>query len=149
MDKEQMQAVQATVDKLTKHNMPTGPVVAKITRVRWLALPEEIRNVLDAPQYQTLRHASQRLHRWYELQCGTDEGHIEYDEKWEHWVKVVDGNRFHIHDRETGAIKKIKLTCEEAGLHFYLQQDPRGLPLYIAREPLKDNDYSTKGTVVQ
>ncbi len=47
-----------------------------------------------------------------------------------------------IPDREKGALKRIKAICDAHGLYFYHQTDPRGLALYVSREPLTDSNYS-------
>lgn len=62
-------------------------------------------------------------------------------------VRVVGGmSRWTaIPDRETGAIKRVAAVCQANGLHFYHQTDPRGYALYVAREPLTESNYSSRG----
>lgn len=87
-----------------------------------------------------LRRISMTLHRWHELECGTDHGCIERDEKTgkPHWynpnapvhmVRVVS-----IPDREAGALKRLaKIMARYPSLSYYVQTDPRGAALYILR----------------
>lgn len=103
----------------------------------------------------TLRKAQKTLHRWAELECGTTDGHIEQDEKTGQWrfynarARYLDPNDprawSRIQDRETDALKRIAAVCQANGLHFYHQTDPRGCALYVAREPLTDQNYSSAG----
>jgi hypothetical protein len=41
--------------------------------------------------------------------------------------------------------KRIAEACKEAGLHFYLQTDPRGCVLYVSDKPMTDSGYSMQG----
>jgi hypothetical protein len=117
----------------------------------------------DAPgltlaEINELRRAQMTLHRWGELECGTDHSHIERDETtgrpflvnafgWMHdnqWVQ----RRTPTADREAGALRRIKAICDARGLHFFHQTDPRGVSLYIAAEPLTQENYSSRGIAV-
>ena len=46
-------------------------------------------------------------------------------------------------DHETAALKRIDDTCKRIGIHYYIQDDPRGETLYIAAKPIHSNTYST------
>lgn len=92
-----------------------------------------------------LRRISMTLRRWYELVCGTDRGYITRDEMTGKPFMSSDHERWHaIHDRETGAIKRLNTimllrntrkadALYEFKLCYYLQTDPRGAALYIIR----------------
>lgn len=53
--------------------------------------------------------------------------------------------RYRIPDLESGALRRVAAICDNLGLHWYHQTDPRGCALYIATEPLSDQNYSTRG----
>lgn len=100
----------------------------------------------------TLRRAALTLQRWSELECGDSNNYaswaIERDDVTNIPYFVThphDSNkvsRRRIADREKGALRRVKAVCDNAGLFFYHQGDPRGCSLYISREPLKDFDYN-------
>lgn len=85
-----------------------------------------------------LRRIAMTLHRWHELECGTDTSAIEQDEttkKW-HWYNATTGKRSRasIPDREAGARKRLaKIMANYPTLTAYVQGDPRGASLYILR----------------
>lgn len=86
----------------------------------------------------SLRRISMTLHRWHELECGTDAGAIERDEQTgkTYWLNAYSGKRWPCPDRETGARKrlaKIMAKYADKGLSAYVQGDPRGAALYILR----------------
>ena len=92
-----------------------------------------------------LRRIASTLQRWAELECGTDRGCIERDEKtgkprWYNanarFVQANDPRAYHsIPDREAGAEKRLaKIMAEYPALWVYRQTDPRGCPLYIGRK---------------
>ena len=101
---------------------------------------------------RTLRRAALTLHRWGELECGDGNDYaswsIERDEttdlpyfcRYPHDSSKVFKHR--IADREKGALRRIKQLCDNLGLHFYYQTDPRGWPLYVSNEPLTDQNYN-------
>jgi hypothetical protein len=57
----------------------------------------------------SLRRISMTLHRWHELECGTDRGCIERDEQTgrAYWRNAMNGNRQSFPDRETAALKRL------------------------------------------
>jgi len=99
----------------------------------------------------TLRRASMTLSRWGELECGDGNEHaswsIERDEQtgiphlctYPHNGKM---RRRRVPDRENGALSRVKKVCERLGLHYFYQTDPRGVAIYVDREPLTDSAYS-------
>lgn len=113
---------------------------------------------LDLTTAHTLRLAQLTLHRWAEEMCN---GTIQRREKLDNdGLWYADGEPYrwtsgdHIRgprelgrvpDRERGALARVEKVCREAGLHWYHQTDPRGCALYVAAEPLTDQNYSTKG----
>ena len=102
----------------------------------------------------TLRRAELALQRWAEQECGDSNDYasfsIERDEEtgipyrctYRHDSNKV--SRYRIPDREAGALRRTKAICEQAGLHFFHQTDPRGCALYVSNEPLTDS-YYTRG----
>jgi len=83
-----------------------------------------------------LRRIAMTLHRWSELECGSENGCIERDEETgkTYWLNAMTGNRWPTPDRETGALKRLKAIMERyPSLGYYVQGDPRGAPLYILR----------------
>lgn len=104
----------------------------------------------------TLRRISRTLHRWQELECGTDTGCIERDDATgrPYWVaQYRDGTRrWPVADRERGALRRLaRIIAARNGrvpplsvvmlpdraapdtLAYYIQPDPRGAALYILR----------------
>jgi len=85
---------------------------------------------------EKLRRISMTLHRWHELECGTDRGCIERDETTgkTYWLMGSSNYRTPTPDRETGARKRLaKLMARYPSLRAYVQGDPRGVALYILR----------------
>lgn len=87
-----------------------------------------------------LRRISMKLHRWHELECGTEYGAVERDEKTgkTFWYRASDGRRSPCRDDETGALKRLAKIMAgyksgPNGLSYYVQGDPRGAALYILR----------------
>lgn len=85
----------------------------------------------------SLRRIAMTLHRWHEMECGTDNGCVERDETTgkTYWLNSMSGRRSPIADRETGALKRLaKIMAGYPNLASYVQGDPRGASLYILRE---------------
>lgn len=117
-----------------------------------------------AGEAEQLRRISMTLHRWHELECGTDGGCVERDEKTHrtYWHNAVTGRRSAFPDRETGARKRLAdiivgVNTQRAGkvgkLRAYIQGDPRGAALYILRpgdvpEGGSDDSYYNRGICV-
>lgn len=91
-----------------------------------------------------LRRVSLTLRRWHELECGSEHGCIERDEKtnvpyWynanAHYLDPHDPRAYRrVPDRKTGALKRLgKIMARYPGLTPYVQTDPRGAALYILR----------------
>jgi hypothetical protein len=123
------------------------------------ALEIQYRNLippLDTEQITSLVRASRTLHRWGEEECGDSNNfcswHIERDEKTDIPYRVTIPNngkerRQRIPDRERGALKRIAAICQQHGLHYFHQTDPRGMALYVSSEPLTDSNY-TRGVAI-
>lgn len=106
---------------------------------------------------RTLRRAQLTLHRWAELECGTDTGHIEreggedtgrpifYPAGRHVGGRWIDPKPYAVPDRERGALARVAAVCKASGLHFYHQTDPRGCALYVSAEPLTAENYSQRG----
>jgi hypothetical protein len=95
-----------------------------------------------ADEADKLRRISNTLHRWHELECGTDNGCIERDETTNkpYWVSAHNNRRWPVTDRETGAHNRLRRIIADHGmregnkkLRAYIQSDPRGAALYILR----------------
>lgn len=92
-----------------------------------------------------LRRIAMTLHRWHEMECGTDSGAIERDGPngdgkpfWRSplWYNTEPSRRWDnpVPDREAGALKRLTaIMARYPQLGFYVQGDPRGAPLYILR----------------
>lgn len=87
-----------------------------------------------------LRRISMTLRRWFEMECGTDSGAIERDEKTDkpYWTYDAGNNgkrgRTLIADREKGALARLAtIMARYPTLGHYIQGDPRGASLYILR----------------
>ena len=101
----------------------------------------------------TLRRAQLALHRWGEMECGDGNDYaswaIERDEvtqipyfcTYPH-NRPMSMYRRRIADKEAGALRRVAEICKRLNAHFYHQTDPRGCALYVAAEPIKDNDYN-------
>lgn len=100
---------------------------------------------------EQLRRISMTLHRWHELECGTDSGCIvrENDDGTGRpmWLRAGDTSKlggWAIPDRETGAKKRLTAILaarnkrewhpiKPDALTAFTQTDPRGAALYILR----------------
>lgn len=93
---------------------------------------------------EKLRRISMTLHRWHELECGTDNGCIERegeDGNGRPFWRYSDGRKgAYMADRERGAQRRLlAIINAEAKRHgecrysAYIQTDPRGAALYILR----------------
>lgn len=93
---------------------------------------------------EALRRIAMTLHRWHELECGSERGAIERDEKtgvpyWHNanarYLDPHDPRAYsRIPDRERGAQKRLaKIMARYPSLTAYVQTDPRGSVLYILR----------------
>lgn len=102
----------------------------------------------EPAEIATLRRASMTLHRWYEMECGTDNGCVERDEVTckTYWHNSITGRRNPIPDRETGARARIAAVMGARNARFapanprarrltkcvvYIQTDPRECALLI------------------
>ena len=106
-------------------------------------------------EIEQLRRISMQLHRWHELECGSDSGAIERDETTgkTFWIDTFSGRRYPTPDRETGARKRLDAIMERhPNMRAYVQGDPRGTALYILRPndaPIGQEDrYYSRGIAV-
>ena len=92
---------------------------------------------ISADDALALRRIAMTLHRWYELECGTDHGCIERDEETgaPYWLNARTGRRaYRVADREAGARKRLAtIMARYPALSVYVQGDPRGAALWILR----------------
>ena len=107
----------------------------------------------------TLRRAALTLHRWHEGECGDGNDYASWctvrDETTGTPYREVSPHtgatrRHRIPDREKGALARIADVCARNGLAFYVQTDPRGAPLYVARpgDGMTDSNYSSVGVCI-
>jgi hypothetical protein len=123
--------------------------------------PNDARNALDV--LASMRRAARALHRWSELECGTDAGYLARDEAtgrpFMHPAgRMLPGGWYQptpysIPDREKSAVASLtRLIARFPGWAWYNQTDPRGAPVYlykVADVPegaIIDSCYSTVGT---
>jgi hypothetical protein len=101
-------------------------------------------NGIGSDDALALRRISMTLHRWHEMECGMEQGHIERDEKTgkplffnarARYLAANDPRAWSvIPDRETGALRRLeKIMAKYPALSAYVQGDPRGVALYILR----------------
>ena len=103
-----------------------------------------------------LRRIAMTLHRWHELECGTDTGAVERDETTgkTYWLNAMNGKRRPCADRETNAHKRLaEIMAKYPTLKAYIQGDPRGASLYILRpgdvpEGAEADSYYNRGLAV-
>lgn len=110
---------------------------------------------ISADDAFALRRIAMTLHRWFELECGTNgpdpnltdaiERDGNEDDSTPYYIrsghfKTVNGKseykvlRWRIPDRETGARKRLaKIMAKYPDLWAYVQTDCRGAPLYIGQ----------------
>lgn len=99
---------------------------------------------LTPTETTALLRAERVLHRWAELECGTDEGHIERDEAtgkpvfYNARARYVDPKdpraRRTIPDREAAALHRIAcIMLVHPALWYFHQTDPRGCALYVGK----------------
>lgn len=115
---------------------------------------------IDFATVDALLKGERALHRWAEEECGMSNRYgtswcIVRDETTGKPFREVQPSHFggKVHreparDMERGALKRIAATCKAFGLHYYHQSDPRGCALYVAGEPLTDQNYSSNGIAV-
>ncbi len=94
---------------------------------------------------QALRRISRTLHRWHEMECGTEHGCIERDEATgiPYWLCAYRGKRtMRMRDMETGALKRLDtIMARYPHLTHYIQGDPRGCALYILPAGVGEDAY--------
>jgi hypothetical protein len=105
-----------------------------------------------------LRRIAMTLSRWAELECGTDGGAIERDEKtgvpyWYNarasYLQANDPRCYtRVSDREAGALRRLAaIMARYPTLAAYHQTDPRGASLYVGSKADMDVCY-TRGVAV-
>jgi len=97
---------------------------------------------LSMDEADALRRIEMTLHRWAEMECGNEAGHIERDEKTGkpslvRHLSSIHSERTHstpIPDREKGALTRLaRILARHPRLVAYHQGDPRGCALYVLR----------------
>ncbi len=115
---------------------------------------------ISANDARALRRISMTLNRWFEMECGSDQGAIERDDRtgkpYRTWDAGQNGkrNRRLIPDREKGAKARLgHIMTAYPALRFFIQGDPRGAALYILRpgdipEGAKADECYSRGVAV-
>ena len=93
---------------------------------------------IDFEDMNTLRRASLVLDRFHLLEAN---GNLSHDEDSDTYILISEGHckgKYYEHrsiyrNDYTPAIKRIKAICKKYNLDMYIQGDPRGCPLYIAK----------------
>lgn len=120
-------------------------------------IPPLTRAGISQADAEALRRIAMTLHRWHELECGSDRGCIERDETTgkPYWLSAITGKRAGVvPDRETAAKKRLaKIMARYPTLRAYIQGDPRGASLYILRpgdvpEGAEVDSYYSRGLAV-
>ena len=128
-------------------------------RERFEAIERAKRCGMSESDAVTLRRIALTLHRWFELECGCDNGLIERDEKtgipyyWRTNHSYVDPHdpraRYRIPDRETGARKRLdKLMLNYPDRRAYIQTDPRGGTIYLCKPEDATDSLYTRGVFI-
>lgn len=97
---------------------------------------KQVSSLVSETHAIALRRISMQLHRWHELECGTERGGVERDEKTGQvmWYNSMTGKRSPHRDMETPALKLLaKIMKAYPKLRSYVQGDPRGCALYLLR----------------
>jgi hypothetical protein len=125
----------------------------RITR-KMIAHVEHVANILNLPSNEAwaLRKAALTLHRWFEQECGDSNDYCSWcitrDESGKPFREISSHmggkNRMEpIRDMEAGARRRIDAICKRNGLHYYIQGDCRGGTLYLSRQPIPENSYTS------
>lgn len=108
-----------------------------------------------------LRRISMTLHRWYEMECGDDNGYasycisrgkktgkvFEYDDDGKPYLEMhphsgSETRYLEMADRERGAHKRLaRIMAKYPQFNAFVQTDPRGCALYIGKN-LTDSNYN-------
>lgn len=102
-----------------------------------------------------IRFSAARLHRWFELECGTDEGLIQQNEETGVWTMHRDtGQGYELEGYKIRDCEKLhrarlsRIMAKYPTLAAYIQTDPRGCPVYICRKEDARQDRYTSGCAV-
>jgi hypothetical protein len=106
----------------------------------------------DYAEASQLLRIERTLHRWHELECGTDAGSIERDEatdkpyfrrQWQGMGGVWHDRKYPYPDKEKGALKRLAgIMANHPDLVSYQQGDPRGCALYILnKKDIKEGEH--------
>ena len=100
---------------------------------------------ITTEQATILRRAELTLTRCAEREAGDGSNYyLERDETTGNTynVHVATGRRLRTPDLEAGALKRIAQLCEQIGLFYHHQTDPRGCALYVHNEPITEENYT-------
>lgn len=123
---------------------------------------EIARNVADlrlcglrSEDIAAIRRLAIQLHRWFELECGTNRGLIQQNEETGVWTyhawtpRGYDIEGYAIPDAETRHRKRLaRIMSDYPGLAAYVQDDPHGSPIYICQKDDARSDRYTRGCPV-
>lgn len=128
-------------------------------RDRWESIERAKRCGLTEQDAVAVRRIALTLHRWFELECGCDNGLIERDEvsgipyytRTNHsYLDPHDSRATHrIADRETGARKRLdKIMAKYPQLRAWVQTDPRGGTIYLCKPEDATESLYTRGVFI-
>lgn len=106
----------------------------------------------DYVETSNLLRIEKTLHRWHELECGTDAGSIERDEatekpyyrrQWQGRDGKWNDKKYPYPDKEKGALKRLSaIMTNHPDLVSYQQGDPRGCALYIlSKKDIREGEH--------
>lgn len=103
----------------------------------------------DYVEASNLLRIEKTLHRWHELECGTDAGSIVRDEEtgqpyFHQQGRKFGGEKIYPYpDKEKGALKRLAgIMTNHPDLISYQQGDPRGCALYILnKKDIKEGEH--------
>lgn len=94
----------------------------------------------------TLRRTANRLRKLYEHSCnGCTRDKYQF-ESWSEYDKARELQMIKNDKAIERAEKRIKDLCDEIGMKFYIQSDPRGCALYLGTD--SDTSYNTQGVAI-
>lgn len=91
-----------------------------------------------------LKQLAKRLHKQYEIQCNgcnKPEPRTSDNEVWKQWYILAEQDVKKSERVEEKCLDEIKSICDAAGIHYFIQGDPRGGTLYVSKEPLNYQNY--------
>lgn len=131
---------------VSKKNKAMKKQVLSFAQKIWAICPN-----MTVSEISELVRIAKKLHHLNELVSGYDKGNFTiygYEcEKTGNFYKLVlnniTGDECKIKIRNSyGTIKnRLNELCKKYGIYFFIQTDPRGLPLYVSDKPIDASNY--------